>query len=297
MSRELRAQGLTKSFGGTTVVDNVDLVVRSGEVLCLLGENGAGKSTVAKMLSGVVRPDSGSMTIDGDHYDPHNPAQAIHAGVGLIHQETNLVPQLTIAENVFLGRQPTKGGRIDMRHMRDVAVRTLRRLGSDLHPDTLVSQLSVADLQKVEIAKALALDAKFLLLDEPTATLGYEDAEQLFTVVEQLSAEGVGFVFISHRLEEIARIGSRIVVMRDSRRVTHWETADIEQDRLVEAMVDRPVDRIFPDPDPHTGEVVLSVTGLSRQLRRSCWRDRRHRRARRRRTHRGRSSTVRRGAR
>ncbi|MBR22626.1 MAG: sugar ABC transporter [Leifsonia sp.] len=264
MSRELRAQGLTKSFGGTTVVDNVDLVVRSGEVLCLLGENGAGKSTVAKMLSGVVRPDSGSMTIDGDHYDPHNPAQAIHAGVGLIHQETNLVPQLTIAENVFLGRQPTKGGRIDMRHMRDVAVRTLRRLGSDLHPDTLVSQLSVADLQKVEIAKALALDAKFLLLDEPTATLGYEDAEQLFTVVEQLRAEGVGFVFISHRLEEIARIGSRIVVMRDSRRVTHWDTADIEQDRLVEAMVDRPVDRIFPDPDPHTGEVVLSVTGLSR---------------------------------
>lgn len=265
MSRELRALGLTKSFGPSTVVNNVDLVVRSGEVVCLLGENGAGKSTVAKMLAGVVRPDSGSMTLDGEHYDPHNPAQAIHAGVGLIHQETNLVPQLTIAENVFLGRQPTRGGRIDMRHMRDVAERTLRRLGSGLHPDTLVSQLSVADLQKVEIAKALALEAKFLLLDEPTATLGYEDSEQLFTVVDQLRAEGVGFVFISHRLEEIARIGSRIVVMRDSRRVKDWDTADIDPDRLVEAMVDRPIDRIFPHPDPHTGSVVLSVDGLSRE--------------------------------
>lgn len=263
--RELKATGLTKSFGPITVVDNVDLVIRSGEVVCLLGENGAGKSTVAKMLAGVVRPDSGTMTLEGGHYDPLNPAQAIHAGVGLIHQETNLVPQLTIAENVFLGRQPTKGGRIDMRHMREVAEHSLRRLGSRLDPDTVVSRLSVADLQKVEIAKALALEAKFLLLDEPTATLGYDDSEQLFTVVDQLRAEGVGFVFISHRLEEISRIGSNIVVMRDSHKVQEWTTADIDTDRIVEAMVDRPIDRIFSHPDPHGENVMLSVDGLSRE--------------------------------
>ncbi|WBU37479.1 sugar ABC transporter ATP-binding protein [Homoserinibacter sp. YIM 151385] len=262
---ELVATGLVKSFASTTVVRGVDLTVRPGEVLCLLGENGAGKSTVAKMLAGVVRPDEGTMTLDGEDYAPATPAAAINAGVGLIHQETNLVPNLSIAENVFLGRQPTRGGRIDLRHMREVAKRNLARLGSDLDPDRLVGGLSVAALQKVEIAKALALEAKYLLLDEPTAALGYEDSEQLFQVVDQLRAEGVGFVFISHRLEEIARIGSRIVVMRDSRKVQEWDTADIHPDRLVEAMVDRPIDRVFPDPDPHTGETVLEVRGLSRR--------------------------------
>ena len=262
---ELIATGLVKAFGPTTVVADVDLVVRPGEVLCLLGENGAGKSTVAKMLAGVVRPDAGGMTIDGSEYAPVNPAAAIHAGVGLIHQETNLVRNLSIAENVFLGRQPTRGGRIDTRRMREESRRHLARLGSDLDPDRLVGGLSVAALQKVEIAKALALDAKFLLLDEPTAALGYEDSEQLFRVVDQLKAEGVGFVFISHRLEEIARIGDRIVVMRDSRKVKEWDRADVDSDVLVETMVDRPIDRVFPDPDPHTGDTVLRVNGLGRR--------------------------------
>jgi ribose transport system ATP-binding protein len=263
-TRPLVATGLTKSFSGITVVRDVDLEVMPGEVLCLLGENGAGKSTVAKMLAGVVRPDSGSMTLGGEEYSPHSPAAAIDAGVGLIHQETNLVPHLSIAENVFLGRQPTRGGRIDMKYMRQEAQRNLHRLGADLDPDAPVSSLSVAGLQKVEIAKALALNAQFLLLDEPTAALGYDDAEQLFRVVEQLAAEGVGFVFISHRLEEISRIGSRILVMRDSRRVNHFDRADIDQDTLVEAMVDRPIDRVFPDPEPHAGREILKVDGISR---------------------------------
>ncbi|UKA52222.1 sugar ABC transporter ATP-binding protein (plasmid) [Arthrobacter sp. FW305-123] len=263
-TRPLVATGLTKSFSGITVVRDVDLEVMPGEVLCLLGENGAGKSTVAKMLAGVVRPDSGSITLGGEEYSPHSPAAAIDAGVGLIHQETNLVPHLSIAENVFLGRQPTRGGRIDMKYMRQEAQRNLHRLGADLDPDAPVSSLSVAGLQKVEIAKALALNAQFLLLDEPTAALGYDDAEQLFRVVEQLAAEGVGFVFISHRLEEISRIGSRILVMRDSRRVNHFDRADIDQDTLVEAMVDRPIDRVFPDPEPHAGREILKVDGISR---------------------------------
>ena len=260
----LVATGLTKAFGGVTVVRDVDVEVRPGEVLCLLGENGAGKSTVAKMLSGVVRPDSGEMTIGGEPYAPTSPAAAINAGVGLIHQETNLVRDLSIAENVFLGRQPTRGGRIDTAFMREESRKHLARLGANLDPDMPVSGLSVAGLQKVEIAKALALNAKFLLLDEPTAALGYEDAEQLFRVVDQLTAEGVGFVFISHRLEEIARIGSRIVVMRDSHRVRDFDTADIEPDVLVETMVDRPIDRVFPDPHAHQGNVVLKVDGLTR---------------------------------
>ncbi|MGO1768437.1 MAG: sugar ABC transporter ATP-binding protein [Microbacterium sp.] len=258
------ARGLTKSFAATAVVRDVDLEVRSGEVLCLLGENGAGKSTVAKMLAGVVRPDEGRMTIGDEPYSPSTPAAAIDSGVGLIHQETNLIPDLSIAENVFLGRQPVRAGRVDAEHMRRESRRHLERLGADLDPEQPVRSLSVASLQKVEIAKALALNARFLLLDEPTAALGYDDAEQLFTVVEQLAADGVGFVFISHRLEEIARIGTRIVVMRDSRRVRDFDTADVDTDTLVEAMVDRPIDRVFPDPHPHRGDVVLRVDGLSR---------------------------------
>ncbi|MFV0374278.1 sugar ABC transporter ATP-binding protein [Microbacterium sp.] len=264
MNAPLIAKGLTKSFGGVTVVRDVDVEVRPGEVLCLLGENGAGKSTVAKMLSGVVRPDEGEMSIAGEVYDPTTPAAAIEAGVGLIHQETNLIPHLSIAENVFLGRQPTRNGRVDMMFMREESDKHLARLGAHFDPDLPVSALSVAGLQKVEIAKALALNARFLLLDEPTAALGYDDAEQLFTVVEQLAVEGVGFVFISHRLEEIARIGSRIVVMRDSRRVRDFDTAAVDPDVLVEAMVDRPIDRVFPDPHPHDGKVVLKVDRLTR---------------------------------
>jgi ribose transport system ATP-binding protein len=260
----LVASGLTKAFAANTVVAGVDISVAPGEVVCLLGENGAGKSTVAKMLAGVVKPDGGTMSLDGKDYAPANPAAAIAAGVGLIHQETNLVGNLSIAENVFLGRPPTRRGRIDMATMRDVSRTHLRRLGSDLDPDLLVGELSVAAQQKVEIAKALALQARFLLLDEPTAALGYEDAEQLFALVDQLRSEGVGFVFISHRLEEIARIGTRIVVMRDSRVVREWDNAGVDPDALVEAMVDRPVDRVFPDPDPHTGDVVLSVRNLTR---------------------------------
>jgi ribose transport system ATP-binding protein len=221
----LSAHGLTKRYAGITVVDGVDVDVRPGEVLCLLGENGAGKSTVSKMLAGVVIPDEGSMNLGGAPYAPSNPGDAIAAGVGLIHQETNLVPQLSVAENVFLGRFPTRAGRIDRAFMRDITTRSLRRLGADIDPDALTSTLSVASLQKVEIAKALALEARILILDEPTAALGEEDAEQLFRVVDQLKAEGVAFVFISHRLEEIARIGSRIVVMRDSRRVCDWDRA------------------------------------------------------------------------
>jgi len=262
---ELVASGLVKSFNGTVVVNAVDVTVRRGEVLCLLGENGAGKSTVAKMLAGVIAPDAGTMTLAGSPYAPSGPSAAIASGVGLIHQETNLVPNLSVAENVFLGRQPTRRGRIDIGRMREVAAHHLARLGSRLHPDAIVGGLSVAALQKVEIAKALALDAQFLLLDEPTATLGYEDSEQLFQVVDQLRAEGVGFVFISHRLEEIARIGDRILVMRDSRKVEEWDRADVDPDRLVETMVDRPIDRVFPDPDPHTGATVLEVRGLGRR--------------------------------
>lgn len=264
MSAALTAKGLTKSFGGVTVVRDVDIEVRPGEVLCLLGENGAGKSTVAKMLSGVVHPDGGEMSIAGEIYAPATPAAAIDAGVGLIHQETNLIPHLSIAENVFLGRQPVRNGRVDMKFMREEAQKHLARLGANFDPDLPVSALSVAGLQKVEIAKALALNARFLLLDEPTAALGYDDAEQLFTVVDQLAAEGVGFVFISHRLEEIARIGSRIVVMRDSRRVRDFDTARVDPDVLVEAMVDRPIDRVFPDPHPHDGKVVLKVDRITR---------------------------------
>ncbi|MFV0426798.1 MAG: sugar ABC transporter ATP-binding protein [Beutenbergiaceae bacterium] len=261
----IHIEGITKSYSGQVVVDSVDLTVAPGEVVCLLGENGAGKSTVSKIMAGTVIPDSGHMWIDGVPYRPDSPADAFAASIGLIHQETSLITHLSIAENVFLGRLPTRSGRIDRAAMREESAIHLHRLGLDVDPDLPVRELSVAGLQKVEIAKALALDARYLFLDEPTAALGPQDAEQLFEVVDQLRSEGVGFVYVSHRLEEIPRVGTRIVVMRDGHKVKEWDRADIDRDLLVETMVDRPIDRIFPDPEPHEGRPILEVNNLGRE--------------------------------
>ncbi|MFF0080656.1 sugar ABC transporter ATP-binding protein [Streptomyces canus] len=259
----LIVQGVSKRFGATQALDRIDFDVRPGEVVALLGENGAGKSTLANIIAGTFSSDTGHMTWQGRPYEPKSPGDAITHGIGLIHQETRLLPDLSVAENVFLGRLLTRGGRIDRTEMNRRAEEQLHRLGLDISPTRLVGTLRVAAQQQVEIAKALTLNAKLLILDEPTAALGGDETDHLFERIDALRKEGVSFIYVSHRLEEIARICDRIVVMRDGQRVATHATAQVPVSQLVEEMVGRSVERIFPDTGAPAEREVLRVEGLS----------------------------------
>ncbi len=259
----LVVRGISKEYPGTVALDAVDLEIGPGEVVALLGENGAGKSTLSSIIAGVVEPTSGTMTWRGQPYAPSSPADAIAAGIGLIHQEMRLLPDLTVAENVLVGRWPTRSGFVSAKQMRAAAQAQLERLGFRGRMDTLVRELSVAGQQQVEIAKALTLDSSLLILDEPTAALGEAETDALFECVRNLKAEGVSFIYVSHRLAEIARIADRIVVLRDGAKIAEHDSGDVHPDQLVREMVGRSVDRLFPEVAPHRDEVVLSVRELS----------------------------------
>ena len=259
----LIVKGVSKRFGATQALDHIDLEVRPGEVVALLGENGAGKSTLSNIIAGTFAPDTGTMTWQGRPYVPAEPGDAIAAGIGMIHQELRLLPDLTVAENVFIGRWPMKGGRVDREEMNARAAAQLHRLGLDISPTRLVRSLRVAAQQQVEIAKALTLDAKLLLLDEPTAALGAEETENLFGVIDQLRAEGVSFIYVSHRLEEIARIADRVVVLRDGRWVASHDSAQVPVRQLIQDMVGRNLERLFPSTGEPAADEVLRVDGLS----------------------------------
>ncbi len=259
-------RGIGKTYPPINVLRDVDLEVRPGEVVALLGENGAGKSTLSSVIAGLTSPDAGGrMWWQGQPYAPRSPADALHAGIGLIHQEMRLLPHLTIAENVFVGRWPMRAGRVDMALMVERSQRQLLRLGLNVPATRKVGSLRVAAQQQVEIAKALTLDASLLILDEPTAALGDAETDRLFEQILRLKAEGVSFIYVSHRLAEIARIADRIVVLRDGAQVVSHDTAQIPTAQLVRDMVGRSVDRLFPriDPPPPDAAVALSVHGLT----------------------------------
>ena len=262
----LVVRGARKIYPGTVALDGVDLEVRPGELVALLGENGAGKSTLSSIIAGVTQATDVEMTWNGEPYAPSSPREAIAAGIGLIHQEMRLLPDLSVAENVAVGRWPLGGGGfLDSRRMRKQAMEQLDRLGFTGRPDQLVSELSVAGQQQVEIAKALMLDANLLILDEPTAALGAGETDALFETVQQLKKEGMSFIYVSHRLAEIRRIADRIVVLRDGAKVSEHERGDIDPEQLVREMVGRSVDRLFPDITlpAADAEVVLTVERLT----------------------------------
>jgi ribose transport system ATP-binding protein len=259
----LSLRDIRKSYGSIEVLHGVDLDIYPGEVVALLGENGAGKSTVSNVISGTVRPTSGEMTLLGAPYAPATPRDAMDAGVGMIHQELKLLPQLSIAENVFVGRYLMKAGRVDRAAMEERAQAGLKRLGLDIPPSRIVEGLSTANQQLIEIAKALTLNARLLILDEPTAALGGEETQLLFRQIERLKSEGVGIIYISHRLEEIRQIADRVVVMRDGAKVQEFDSGDVPVRSIVEAMVGRSLDRMFPAIPTPSDEVMLQVSGLS----------------------------------
>ncbi|WOS64898.1 sugar ABC transporter ATP-binding protein [Sinorhizobium fredii] len=259
----LSLRGISKRYGPLQVLKNVSLDVYAGEVVALLGENGAGKSTLSGIIAGSRAPSEGTMTWLGQPYAPASPREAIDKGVVLIHQELQLLPELSIAENVFLGRWPTKNGVVDRDRMVRRAQEQLSRLNLHIPATRKVAGLSTANQQLVEIAKALALDARLLILDEPTAALGGAETEALFDQVRKLRAEGVGIIYISHRMEEIKQITDRIVVLRDGERVQEFADSATPVRTIVESMVGRSLDRMFPPlPEPQKRS-VLEVEGLT----------------------------------
>nr|WP_055509200.1 sugar ABC transporter ATP-binding protein [Nonomuraea pusilla] len=259
----LRAEGLRKGFPGVQALDGVDLTLRAGEVHVLLGENGAGKSTLIKILSGAYRPDAGRVLVDGQPVEIRGAGDAQRLGIATIYQEFNLVPQLTVAENLSLGRPPRRFGLVDRKRMIEQAEALLDRVGVDVDPRTPVGRLGIARMQMVEIAKALALDARVLIMDEPTAVLTTGEVEKLFAIVRQLRDDGVSIVFITHHLEEIAEIGDRVTVLRDGRSVAEVP-AGTPQDELIGVMVGRPIDQQYPRQAAGRGEPLLKVSGLTR---------------------------------
>ncbi|MFE1835791.1 sugar ABC transporter ATP-binding protein [Streptomyces sviceus] len=259
----LRIEGIRKSFPGVVALDGVDFDLRRGEVHVLLGENGAGKSTLIKMLSGAYHPDEGRVLVDGEEVHIRGAQDAERLGIATIYQEFNLVPDLTVAENIFLGRQPRRLGMIDRKRMETDAEVLLRRVGVNVSPRARVRELGIARLQMVEIAKALSLDARVLIMDEPTAVLTSEEVDKLFAIVRTLREDGVGIVFITHHLEEIAALGDRVTVIRDGKSVGQVP-ATTPEDELVRLMVGRSIEQQYPRERGDTGAALLKVEGLTR---------------------------------
>jgi ribose transport system ATP-binding protein len=257
-------RGITKRFPGVVALDGVDFELERGEVHVLLGENGAGKSTLVKMLSGAYQPDRGGILLDGRPVRIGSATAAQELGISTIYQEFNLVPRLSVAENIFLGRQPRRLGIIDRGRMRRGAGELLERMKVHVDAEALVSDLGVAQRQMVEIAKALSLDARILIMDEPTAVLSRTETEGLFEIVRGLKEEGVAVVFISHHLEEVAELGDRVTVLRDGKFVGRLP-ASTPRAEMVRMMVGRPIEDRFPRRRPEPGEILLEVKGLSRE--------------------------------
>ena len=256
-------RGIRKAFGATVALDGVDLSVAEGEICGLIGQNGAGKSTLMSVLSGALQPDAGQLMIDGRPFVPESPHDARRAGIAMIYQELSLAPHLTVMENVMMGAEPMRFGLVDWSRMRERAVRALAELGhDDIPPDAIVARLSVAEQQLVEIARAIAVGCRVLVLDEPTSSLGRADVEHLFALLRHLKAQGHAIVYISHFIEEVKTVADRFIVLRDGGNAGGGHTRDATHDAIVALMVGRHVGDLFPRTTRSRGEAILEVNGL-----------------------------------
>jgi ABC-type sugar transport system ATPase subunit len=265
----LEMHNITKSFPGVLALDDVSFGCARGEVHALCGENGAGKSTLIKILGGVYQPDAGAIRIDGRSVTFSHPVAARKAGVSIIHQELSLLPYRTVAENIFLGIEPTRYGALDRRRMRVESERLLHRLGSSIAPEAPAGDLSIAQQQIVEIAKAFAIAARILVMDEPTAALERADASRLLDLVRRLSSEGVSIIYISHRMPEIQAVAHRVTVLKDGRAVLTAPLAEAPTSRIIHAMVGRDLAEFYPPRSSRApGAESLAIrAGSNRHLR------------------------------
>ncbi|MEL6234163.1 MAG: sugar ABC transporter ATP-binding protein [Pseudomonadota bacterium] len=260
----LSLKGISKQFPGVRALDDVSCDLSPGSVTALIGENGAGKSTIVKILTGIYVPDAGSITVDGEARRFASPKDAWSAGIAAIHQETVMFDELSVAENVFMGHMPTgPGGLVDWAAIRARTAELLERIEADFDADMPLKRLSVAQKHMVEVARALSHEARVVIMDEPTAALSAHEIDELFALVQSLKAEGRAILFISHKFDEIFRLSDRWVCLRDGRKVGEGLTADVDEPDLVRLMVGRPIDQVFPKRDIVLGPTVLTVDGLS----------------------------------
>ena len=264
MTPLLQVRGVSKSFPGVQALRGVDLELRPGEVLAVLGENGAGKSTLIKILGGAHRPDTGTIHVGGEPAHIQSPVDAQRAGISIIYQEFNLIPALSARENIFLGRERLRFGLLRKEEESQQARKLFTRLGVDIDPDVPCRELSVAQQQLVEIAKALSLDARILVMDEPSATLTPPEVERLFAIIRDLQAQGLGLIYISHRLEEVFAIADRVLVLRDGQLVGTKPIGDVTRSDMIEMMVGRKMEQEFPKRAVQPGNDRLVVQNLCR---------------------------------
>ncbi len=256
--------GIRRTFGATMALDGVDLAVAAGEVCALVGQNGAGKSTLMAILAGALRPDAGSMSLDGRRYAPADPLEARRAGVAMIYQDLSLAPHLSVKENIALGVEPAGFGVVDRRRIRQMAVDALAQLGhQEISPDALVGDLPPAGQQLVEIARALATGARVLVFDEPTSSLAHADVARLFDLISRLKAQGLAIVYISHFIEEVKAVSDRFVVLRDGRNAGSGVTADVRTEEIVNLMVGQTLEDLYPRSVRTPGEPLLELRDLS----------------------------------
>ena len=260
----LQCRGLTKSFGARPVLNSIDLSVMPGTALGLIGENGAGKSTLNLIIAGALLPDAGQMFLDGSAYAPLSPSEALHRGVALIHQEIRLLPGLTVAENMFLGRLLVDGGRIDRKRMAKIAQEELDALGVRVDARRFVAGLSMGVQQGIEIAKAIIRKPRYIIFDEPTASLGKADAELVLAQIRELKAQGTGIIYISHRLDEVREIADTVMCLRDGDLAAKWDKRPFVVQDMINAMVGRDFAFEHHAPPPRSDQVALSVSGLTR---------------------------------
>ena len=258
----LRMRGIGKLFPGVEALAGVDFALRSGSVHAIVGENGAGKSTLMKILNGVYAPSSGSIEISGQVVTLRKPVDAQRHGIQMVYQELNLAPDLTVAENIFLGRMPHKFGFVQKKQLHAAAAARLAELGANIAPDKLTGDLSISQQQLVEIAKAYAASPRMIVLDEPTSSLSEHEAAALFAVIAKMKAAGIAIVYISHRLPEILAIADDVTVLRDGRMIVSQPIAGVTAEEMIRLMVGRDVQTIFPKVPAEIGEVVLEVSKL-----------------------------------
>lgn len=259
----LTLKNVTKQYPGVTALDHMNLEIYPGEVHALMGENGAGKSTLIKVISGAIKPNGGSIVYEDVTYDSMTPALSKKLGIGVIYQEFNLVPDLSVAENIFLGQKLTNGHTINRKRMNQKAEELMESFGIDIDVTQEVKSLTVAYQQLVEITKTISADVKVLIMDEPSAPLTNREIDAMFGIVRKLKANGVAIIYISHRMEEIFALADRITVMRDGKYVGTEMAADMDQTSLIRMMVGRTLDEQFPTVEKEIGEVVLEVKNLS----------------------------------
>jgi ribose transport system ATP-binding protein len=267
----LRMAGISKAFPGVQALDGVDFELAAGEVVALVGENGAGKSTLMKILCGVYCKDAGRIFLNGQEMEIESPHHAQQLGIAIIYQEFNLTPNQSAAANIFISREPRQRGVgrflnfVDRRRMEREAQKHLDRVGARVSPTALIRDLSVAQQQMVEVAKALAVDARIIIMDEPTSALGEDEVETLFGIIDTLKAQGIGIIFIAHRLEEVLCIADRVVVLRDGQRVGGMPIGEATPEKIIHLMVGRELMDMFHKEEAEIGAPLLEVRGLTRR--------------------------------